>query len=283
MIPAAFDYARPRSIEEVFALLGEHGPDAKIIAGGHSLLPMMKLRLATPAILIDISRISGLDGIKVSGDSVTIGALTTHAAIANDANVRRMLPALADAASQIGDVQVRNRGTIGGSCAHADPTADYPAVMLALDASFTAQSRSGKKTISASSFFLGICETALDPDAVLVEISIPAAPKSAYAKYPHPASHYAVVGAAVKLSMKGKTIDDARVAITGVGDHAYRPSQVEKALVGVDPADAAALKAACVDAGAGIDARSDVFASGRYRAAMAEVYAARAVAAAAKR
>jgi aerobic carbon-monoxide dehydrogenase medium subunit len=283
MIPAAFDFARPRSIEEVFALLGEHGPDAKIIAGGHSLLPMMKLRLATPAILIDISRISGLDGIKVSGDSVTIGALTTHAAIANDANVRRMLPALADAASQIGDVQVRNRGTIGGSCAHADPTADYPAVMLALDASFTAQSRSGKKTISASNFFLGICETALDPDAVLVEISIPAAPKSAYAKYPHPASHYAVVGAAVKLSMKGKTIDDARVAITGVGDHAYRPSQVEKALVGVDPADAAALKAACVDAGAGIDARSDVFASGRYRAAMAEVYAARAVAAAAKR
>lgn len=283
MIPAAFDYSRPRSLDEAFALLAEHGPDAKFIAGGHSLLPMMKLRLATPAMLIDISRIAGLDGISASGDSIVIGALATHAAIAADGNVRKLVPALADAAGQIGDAQVRNRGTIGGACAHGDPSADYPAVLLALEASLTMQSRSGRKTVTAADFFRGMFETALDPDALLVEIALKAAPKSAYVKFPHPASHYAVVGAAAGLSLSGKTIAAARIAITGVGDCAYRASNVERALNGIDPGDAAAVKAACVDAGAGVEARSDVFASGRYRAAMAEVYAARAVDAAAKR
>ena len=283
MIPAAFSYARPRSLDEAFALLAEHGSDAKLIAGGHSLLPMMKLRLATPGILIDISRIGGLDSIKASGDRVTIGALTTHAAIAADADVRKMIPALADAASQIGDSQVRNRGTIGGACAHGDPAADYPAIAPALGAMFTIASRSGTKATPASDFFRGMFETALPADAVLVEIAFPAAPKSAYVKFPHPASHYAVVGAAANLTLQGTKIATARIALTGVGDHAYRADNVEKALVGVDPKDADAVKAACVDAGMDVEARSDVFASGKYREAMAEVYAARAVAAAASR
>ncbi|MGH7716315.1 MAG: FAD binding domain-containing protein, partial [Vulcanimicrobiaceae bacterium] len=239
--------------------------------------------LATPSMLIDISRIPGLDGINASGDSLRIGALTTHAAIASDANVKKLVPALADAASQIGDMQVRNRGTIGGACAHGDPAADYPAIMLALDAAITMQSRSGKTTVNASDFFRGMFETALEPDAVLVEIALKAAPQSAYVKFPHPASHYAVVGAAANLRMSGKTIGNAHIAITGVGDRAYRASKLEEALSGVDPGDAAEVKAACVGAGAGIQARSDVFASGRYRAAMAEVYVAHAVVAAAKR
>lgn len=283
MIPASFNYARPRSLDEAFALLAEHGSDAKLLAGGHSLLPMMKLRLATPGMLIDISRISGLDSIKADAKSVTIGALTTHAAIAADAGIRSAAPALSDAASQIGDVQVRNRGTIGGSCAHGDPSSDYPAVMLALDGAFTVQARAGTKTIAAGDFFRGMFDTALPADAVLTGVGLQAAPHSAYAKFPHPASHYAVVGVAANLELQGGKITSARIAVTGVGDRAYRAENVEKALVGVDPSDLSDVKAACVDAGAGIDPRSDVFASGKYRAAMAEVYAARAIVAAAKR
>ncbi|MBV8425118.1 MAG: xanthine dehydrogenase family protein subunit M [Candidatus Eremiobacteraeota bacterium] len=283
MIPASFSYARPRSLDEAFALLSEHGSDAKLLAGGHSLLPMMKLRLATPGILIDISRITGLDSIKAGADGVAIGALTTHAAIAASADVARILPALADAASNIGDAQVRNRGTIGGACAHGDPASDYPAVLLALDASVSIHARSGAKTIPAADFFRGMFDTALTPDAVLTEISLRASPHSAYAKFPHPASHYAVVGVAANLELQGGKIAQARIAVTGVGDRAYRATNVEKALVGVNPNDAGAVKAACVDAGSGTEPRSDVFASGKYRAAMAEVYAARAVAAAAKR
>lgn len=283
MIPASFSYARPRSLDEAFALLAEHGGDAKLLAGGHSLLPMMKLRLATPGVVIDISRISGLDSIKAGADGIAIGALTTHGAIAQSADVARNIPALADAAGQIGDAQVRNRGTIGGACAHGDPASDYPAVLLALDATLSTQARGGSKTIPAGDFFRGMFDTALAADAILTEIRFRPAPHSAYAKFPHPASHYAVVGVAANLELQGGRIVQARIAITGVGDHPYRATNVEKALVGVNPNDTSAVKAACVDAGAGIAPRSDVFASGKYRAAMAEVYASRAVAAAAKR
>ena len=283
MIPAAFDYARPKSLEEAFELLGKRAGDAKLIAGGHSLLPMMKLRLATPSLLIDISRIPGLEDIAFAGDRVTIGALTSHSAIAENADLARATPALADAARQIGDQQVRNRGTIGGSCAHGDPSSDYPAVLLALDATFTVRSKSGTKTIAASDFFRGMFETALVPDAVLTEIAIGSAPRSAYVKFPHPASHYAVVGVAVKLEVQGSTIASARVAITGVGDHAFRASAVERALVGADTRSSNDVRSACIDAAAGVEARSDVFASGSYRSAMADVYAVRAVLAAANR
>lgn len=283
MIPAAFDYARAKSLDEAFELLGKHGSDAKLLAGGHSLLPMMKLRMATPAMLVDISRIPGLDQIAVSGDRVTVGALATHAAIAENERIRQAAPALRDAACEIGDAQVRNRGTIGGACAHADPAADYPAVLLALDATFTIRSRGGSKTVPAADFFRGMFETALEPDAVLTEIGFAAAPHSAYVKFPHPASHYAVVGVAVKLELQGATIASARVAITGVGDSAFRATSVERALVGIGARDNEAIRSACIDAAAGVETRSDVFASGAYRAAMADVYAVRAVSAAAIR
>jgi carbon-monoxide dehydrogenase medium subunit len=283
MLAAAFDYARPRSLDEAFALLSEHGTEAKLLAGGHSLIPMMKLRLATPSILIDISRIAGLDGIRPSAGGVTIGALATHATIAASDAVLKLAPALSDAAGQIGDPQVRNRGTIGGACAHADPSADYPAVMLALDAVFTNQSLKGTKTIPAAEFFQGMFETALEPNAVLTQIEIASAPKSAYAKFPHPASHYAVVGVAANLVVSGSRIAQARIAVTGVGDRAFRATNVEKALVGVNPGDKAAIEAACVDAAAGIEGRGDVFASAHYRRAMTDVYCTRAVLAAANR
>ncbi|MBV8152025.1 MAG: xanthine dehydrogenase family protein subunit M [Candidatus Eremiobacteraeota bacterium] len=283
MIPAAFDYARAKDLEDVFALLAEHGDEAKILAGGHSLIPMMKLRLATPGMLIDITRISGLSEISATGDEIRIGALATHAAVAASDEVRRLAPALHDAANALGDPQVRNRGTLGGACAHADPAADYPAVLLTLDAQLTVASRKGTKKIGAADFFRGMFETALEPAAILTAVAFNAAPNSAYAKFPHPASHYAVVGVAANLDVQGSRIKAARIGVTGVGDVAFRATSVEAALRGVDVGDAEAIAAACVDAAAGSDARSDGFASARYRKAMADVFCARAVKAAAAR
>ena len=280
MIPAAFDYARAKDLDDAFALLAEHGDEAKLLAGGHSLIPLMKLRFATPGILIDISRIAGLDSIAVAGNRLTIGALTTHAALEASDELFRMAPALHDAANALGDPQVRNRGTIGGACAHADPSADYPAVLLALGATLTARSKGGTKTIAADDFFRGTFETALDPGAILTEIAFDAAPHSAYAKFPHPASHYAVVGACARLDLEGARIAGARVALTGVADIAFRAKGVEAALRGADAKDAEAIRAACVDAAAGVDARSDGFASAHYRKAMADVFCCRAVGAA---
>ncbi len=277
MIPASFDYLRANSVDEAIALLERHGDEAKLLAGGHSLIPMMKLRLATPATLIDISGIPALDSIKISGNRVTIGALTKHAALAASKDLEQHAPALWDAANQLGDPQVRNRGTIGGASAHGDPSADYPAVLQALDASFTIVGKGGERTLSAAEFFQGMFATALGANEVLTSIAFDAAPQSAYVKYHHPASHYAVVGAAVALTMNGGTIGTARVAITGVGDAAYRASGVEAALAGVSASDTAAVRTACAGAASGHDARSDVHASGAYRTAMADVFTARAV------
>ncbi len=283
MIPASFDYLRATSVDEAIALLERHGDEAKLLAGGHSLIPMMKLRLATPATLIDITGIPALDSIKVSGNRVMIGALTKHAALAASKELEKHAPALWDAANQLGDPQVRNRGTIGGASAHGDPSADYPAVLQALDASFTIVGKGGERTLSAAEFFQGMFTTALGANEVLTSIAFDAAPQSAYVKFHHPASHYAVVGAAAALTMNGGSIGTARVAITGLGDAAYRASGVEAALAGVSAGDTAALRAACASAASGHDARSDVHASGAYRAAMADVFTARAVAQAASR
>ncbi len=281
MIPAAFDYVRANSVEDALRLLTEHGEDAKLLAGGHSLIPMMKLRLAAPAMLIDIAGIPQLDGITASGGGVTIGALTKHAALAASADLRKHAPALWDAANDLGDPQVRNRGTIGGASAHGDPSADYPAVLQALDATFTLAGKGGTRELRAAEFFLGMFETALGANEMLTRIAFDAAPNSAYVKFHHPASHYAVVGAAVALTLSGGKIASARVAITGIGDAAFRAGGVESALQGVNPNDAAAVKAACAGAARGVQARADTFASASYRSAMADVFAARAVAKAA--
>lgn len=283
MIPASFDYVRAESVEDAIRLLQEHGEDAKLLAGGHSLIPTMKLRLAAPAILIDIAGIPQLGAIAVSGKRVTIGALTTHAALAASEELRQDAPALWDAANQLGDPQVRNRGTIGGSAAHGDPAADYPAVLLALDATFTLAGPNGSRELPASAFFRGMFDTALDQNEMLTRIAFDAAPKSAYVKYHHPASHYAVVGAAVVLELDGDKIRTARIAVTGIGDAAFRAPAAEAALAGVDVRDAAALTAACAGVAAGVEARSDTFASSEYRAAMADVFVHRAIERAAAR
>lgn len=282
MIPAAFDYRRAASVGEALGLLAQHD-DAKLLAGGHSLIPMMKLRLAAPALLVDITRIPGLAGIAADGRRITIGALTAHATLAASDVLRAQAPALWDAANQLGDPQVRNRGTIGGAAAHGDPSADYPAVLLALEATITIAGEGGERDVAASAFFRGLFETALAQREMIVRFTFDAAPASAYVKYHHPASHYAVVGAAAALTMDGGTIGSARVALAGVGDAAFRAASVERALAGVDPNDATAVHAACAGAAAGVDARADTFASAAYRTAMAEVFTARAIARAATR
>jgi aerobic carbon-monoxide dehydrogenase medium subunit len=281
MIPAAFEYHRATSVDDAIRLLGEHGDDAKLLAGGHSLIPMMKLRLAAPAVLIDIGGIPQLDTIDASGSRITIGALTKHAALAASDALKKSAPALWDAANDLGDPQVRNRGTIGGASAHGDPSADYPAVLQALDATFTLTGKGGTRDLKASDFFQGMFETALGAGEVLTTIAFDAAPNSAYVKFHHPASHYAVVGVAAVLTMSGGAIESARIAVTGIGDSAFRASGVESALKGVNPTDADALKAACAGVARSVTARADTFASASYRTAMADVFAARAVAKAA--
>jgi aerobic carbon-monoxide dehydrogenase medium subunit len=283
MIPAAFDYVRATSVENAIELLGTHGGEAKLLAGGHSLIPMMKLRLAAPAVLIDIAGIPNLDQIDTASDPMTIGALTKHAKLAASDELRKKAPALWDAANDLGDPQVRNRGTIGGASAHGDPSADYPAVLQALHATFSVAGKGGARDLTAAQFFRGMFDTALAPDEVLTKISFAAAPKSAYVKFHHPASHYAVVGVAAVLNMDGGTIASATIAITGVGDFAFRAGAAEAALKGVNPKDADAVRAACAGAARGVTARSDTFASATYRSAMADVFTARAVAKAAAR
>jgi carbon-monoxide dehydrogenase medium subunit len=278
MIPVAFNYFRARDVSDALRLLGEHGDEAKLLAGGHSLIPMMKLRLATPGVIIDISSIPGLAGIAHDGKRIALGALTTHATLAASRELLEHAPVLSQAANELGDPQVRNRGTVGGACAHGDPAADYPAVMLALDAVFTLSSDAGTREVGADAFFIGMFETALHEREVLTSIAFAAAPHSAYTKLHHPASGYAVVGAAVKLTLAGERIAAARVAISGAGDAAFRAPGVEAALAGVDVADTVKLDAACRDAAAGVEARGDTFASAEYRAAMADVYVRRAVA-----
>jgi aerobic carbon-monoxide dehydrogenase medium subunit len=278
VIPVAFNYVRARDVPDALRLLEEAGDDGKILAGGHSLIPMMKLRLAAPGTIIDIGAIPDLAGIKHDGKRIELGALTTHAALAASRELAQHAPVLHQAANELGDPQVRNRGTVGGASAHGDPSADYPAVMLALDATFTLTGQSGTRDVDADAFFLGMFETALDPLELLTSIAFASAPNSAYAKFHHPASGYAVVGAAVKLTLAAGRIAAARVAFTGVGDAAFRAHSVEAALAGVQAGDTAALDAACKDAAAGIEARGDTFASGEYRAAMADVFVRRAVA-----
>lgn len=276
MIPAAFEYVRARSVEDARRLLAQHGDEAKLIAGGHSLIPMMKLRLATPAVVIDIGRVPGLATLEAGPGGVRLGALVRHAALAASEALRAHAPALWDAANELGDAQVRNRGTVGGACAHADPSADYPAAMLALDATFEIAG-DAPRTVGADAFFRGMFESALEPDDVLTGIAFAAAPHSAYVKLHHPASHYAVAGAAANVTVAGGKIAAARVAITGVGDVAYRATAVERALAGVALDDAEGILNACAAAGDGVDARADHYAPAEYRAAMAGVFAARAV------
>lgn len=286
MFAADFDYHRAETLAEAGQLLQQH-PGAKLLAGGHSLIPLLKLRLADPPAVIDIGRISELRGVTVSDDVLRIGALTTHAELARSPHVQQHARALAEAAAQIGDPAVRNRGTVGGNVAHADPASDLPTVLCALGGRFHVVGPGGEQTLEAGSFFQGVMTTALGENDLLTAITVPLAKAgqgSAYAKFAHPASRYAVIGVAALLSSTGGSCTAASVAIGGLVPAPVRANSVEAALTGqtlAPEAIAAAAQAASGDLGD--DILGDVFASSEYRQAVAPVYVKRAVAAAAER
>lgn len=288
MYPPKFEYYRAGSVDEAVALLDEHGLDAKLLAGGHSLLPMMKLRLAQPAVLIDVGRIDELRETPVdrAGRPMSLGSLLTHTDVARVMNGT----AIGDAAGLVGDVQVRNRGTIGGNLAHADPASDHPAAFLAMNGTVVVQGPNGTREIAGDDFFQGLFVTALAENEVITALTIPrpdasASAGSAYAKYPNPASGYAIVGVAANVELDGDTVTSARVAVNGVLDHAVRLTAVEDALVG-DGVDEETLKSAADNAGDSLnsgDVMGDLSASADYRLQILKVYARRALVSAVER
>ena len=279
MYPARFDYHRASSVAQALDLLAQKG-DAKLLAGGHSLLPMMKLRLAQPANLIDIGGIAELRGIERTGGSVRIGALTTHAEIAASDALKRACPIVAEAAAKIGDPQVRNRGTIGGNLSHADPGSDLPAVVRALDATLHLVSKSGKRTAKAADFFVDLLTTDIRDGEILTAVEVPVLGDGAgccYLKFEHPASGYAVVGAAalVRLGKDGKC-ESARLVFNGVTATPLDATGVTGALAGKALDDASIDQAVNGNLTA-TDPLGDVFASGEYRVHLAKVFGRRAL------
>jgi carbon-monoxide dehydrogenase medium subunit len=279
MIPSAFEYFAANSVDEALKLLAEHGDEAKILAGGHSLLPAMKLRLAAPTVLIDINPIAELRSISV-GEGVTIGAMTTYASLLDSAELKAALPVIGEAVDQIGDPQVRNRGTIGGALAHADPAADLPAVILALGGTLTAQGPEGTREIAIDDFFVDMLTTSLEPNELLTSISLPktgAGEGASYVKMVQPASGYAIVGASAWVKLNGDgTVAAARVAITGAGPKPTRLEEVENALVG-GASGQDAVTAAAEAISDDLELLGDIHASEDYRRAMVKVYVRRAI------
>jgi len=286
MYPASFDYHTPGSVQEAISLLGKLRDDAKLLAGGHSLIPMMKLRLAQPKHLIDLRKIPGLAGIREEGGTVAIGAMATHWQVESSKLLQAKIPVVSEAAGMIGDPQVRNLGTIGGSLAHADPAADMPAVMIALGAELVVEGARGRRTVKVDDFFKGLMTTAVGPDEILVEIRVPAPPAgsgASYMKFPHPASRFAVVGVCAALTVDGKgACAKAGVGITGAGTRAMRARGVEAGLVGKG-LDQATIEAAAAKAAEGVDVQADLQGSVEYKSHLLRVHARRALEAALKR
>ncbi len=282
MFSSDFEYDAPTTVATALAALARGGAEARPLAGGQSLLPLMKLRLAQPPALVDLGRISELNYIREQGDQIQIGATTTHYQVASSALLQRRCPVLAQAAGLIGDPMVRNRGTIGGSLAHADPGADLPAVMLALDAELVCTSSAGARTVRAGDFFVDLYTTALRQGELLTEIRVPATPSgsgAAYEKFPHPASRFALTGVAARVTVANGAIRSAAVALTGASSKALRLTAVEQALTG-RPANDATVNQAAAKAGEGWDPLGDIHASEEYRQHLAQVGAARALKAA---
>jgi carbon-monoxide dehydrogenase medium subunit len=283
MIPAPFDYQAPATLEEALSLLASDPDGAKVLAGGHSLIPAMKLRLAQPQLLVDIARIKSLSYIREDGDQILIGATTTHYQMESSELLQRICPLLSDCARSIGDVQVRNKGTIGGSIAHSDPAGDWPAAVLALDAELVLVGPNGERTENAEDFFVDLLTTSLMPGEILREIRIRKPVRifgQAYQKVPHPASGFAVVGIAVHLALNDDgSCKSAGIGVTGVGAKAYRANAVEAALAGTN-LDDNAIAAAVAHVCDGIDPNVDLYASGEYRCHLAQVHARRAIQAA---
>ena len=282
MTTSTFTYHTPTSVTEALALLSSHGDGAKLLAGGHSLIPIMKLRLAEPEALIDLGRIPGLSGIAKADGGLAIGPMTTYYELMTSDLVSAKAPVLGEAAGLVADVQVRNRGTIGGSVAHADPAGDLPGVLLALGARFEATSPSGTRTIAADDMFVDLLTTALEPNEILTSIFVPATPTAAYEKIANKASRYAIVGVCAVLTVEGGKCTAARIGVTGTGPMAVRASASEAALVS-NGLDADSIKAAASVAADGIEALSDVHASDEYRIHLTMVAAQRAITKAAGR
>jgi carbon-monoxide dehydrogenase medium subunit len=281
MISQQFDYSAPQTLDEVLGLLAA---GAKPLAGGMSLIPMMKLRLAAPEHLVDLARVKELSYIREAGGDLQktlhIGATTRHYAVETSALLRSKCPLLADTASNIGDVQVRNMGTIGGSVAHADPSADYPAALQALEAKVVLKGAKGERTVSIDDFFVDTFTTSLEPGEMIREIIVPIDAEgvgTTYHKVPQPASGFAIVGIAVRLRREGEKIAMARIGVTGLSNRAYRAKHAEAALVGRTGNPAEMLAAAELVA-QGVEANSDLHASAEYRTHLAKIHAARAIA-----
>ena len=287
MYPAAFEYHSPKTVQEALGLMGTHGDDAKLLAGGHSLIPMMKLRLAQPKHLIDLRNVPGLSGVKEDGGNLVIGAMTTWYQLETNATVKAKCPVISETASIVGDPAVRNLGTIGGSLAHADPAADMPATALACNFEIVCEGSKGRRTVKADDWFQGIMATALKDDEILVEIRVPvlaAGTRAAYMKFPHPASRFAVVGVAAAITTDGSgTCSKASIGITGAGTKAVRAKGVEAALVGKNLSGAGAIEAAAQKAAEGVDVQADLQGSVEYKAHLCRVFAKRAIEAAIKR
>ena len=283
MIPAPFDYQVPATLDEAVSLLAQDPDGAKVLAGGHSLIPAMKLRLAQPQTLIDIARIKSLSYIREEGNKILIGATTTHYQIESSDLLKRICPLLPLCAVSIGDVQVRNKGTIGGSVAHSDPAGDWPAAVLALDADIVLVGPNGERVVKATNFFLNLMTTDIQPGEILREIRIEKPSgrfAQAYQKVPHPASGFAVVGIAVNLALNDDgSCKTAQIGVTGVATKAYRAQGVEAALAGktLDDQTIASAAAHVCD---GVDANKDLYASSEYRCHLAEVHTRRALQAA---
>ncbi len=278
MIPANFDYSAPETLSDALKLLADH-PDSKVLAGGQSLIPMLKFRLAQPSHLVDLDRIPDLNFITEENGTIRIGAMTTHNQVETSELLQAKCPLLAKTAAEIGDVQVRNRGTIGGSIVHADPAADYPAALLALEAKVRLVSSGGERVVAIDDFIVDALTTAIEDGEVLAEVHVAAETNgtgTAYRTIVQPASGYAVVGAAVRLGVTNGTISLARVGVTGVSSKAYRATAVEAALEG-EAANAETFAAAAQHAAHGVEALSDIHASAEYRAHLASVQVRRAL------
>jgi len=276
MIPISFKYKKANSVDEAIALLTD---EAQILGGGQSLIPTLKLRLNAPGTLVDISKIDSLKGIRDNENSITVGGGATHASIVTDSALAKHAPMMGEAAKEIGDVQIRNVGTIGGSIAHADPAADWPAVLLATDANVVIQGKGGKREVDIDQFFKGFYETALAEGEIITAIRIPkmgSNSHSTYVKFKQPASRFAIVGVAAGIELDGEVVKSARIGITGVGEFAYRPMNVEKALIG-KPFNGETIESAVANVTEGVEVMSDHYASQKYRTHLVHVYVKRAL------
>jgi carbon-monoxide dehydrogenase medium subunit len=279
MIPGSFEYYAPRSLGDAIKFLAAHRDDVKILSGGQSLLPLMKMRLSKPAFVVDIGRIPGLDTIIEEDDNLIIGALVTHAQIESSELLQTKCPLLPQTATTIADVQVRNRGTIGGSIAHADPAGDWPAAIIALDAEIKVTGPNGERWVKCDDFFLGLLMSVLEPDEIVTAIKVPMTgkDKTAYMKAAPRSSGFAVVGVAVRIGLDGSgNCARAAIGITGVTDKAYRPERAEQMLAGKN-LDTKTVEAAAVEATRNVEVIEDINGSAEYRKNLTEIYTARAI------